>query len=97
VFPRNDHAWAEAYRLRGVETEVGHFEIAEVERRLSELLEPDGGWRVIDVWASEDAANAFYRSDQFKPVVAGSENMGISSKPWPMHRLEVDQTLKHGS
>jgi hypothetical protein len=38
VFPRNDHACAEAYRQRGVDIEVAHFEITEIERRLSELL-----------------------------------------------------------
>jgi hypothetical protein len=39
VSPRNDHACAEAYRLCGVDIEVAHFEVAEVERRLSELLD----------------------------------------------------------
>src|SRR5579859_6050359 len=38
AFPRNDHACAEAYRLRGIDVEVAHFEIAEVERRLSKAL-----------------------------------------------------------
>jgi predicted nucleotidyltransferase/ADP-ribose pyrophosphatase YjhB (NUDIX family) len=39
VFPRDDHACAEAYRLRGVDIEVAHFEITENERRLSEFLD----------------------------------------------------------
>ena len=56
---------------------------------------PAGGWRVIDVWESEDAANAFYRSEQFQPIMTGAANFGISTTPWPMHRLEVDQTIKH--
>ena len=38
VFPRNEHGCAETYRLHGLEIEFAHFEIDEVERRLSDLL-----------------------------------------------------------
>jgi heme-degrading monooxygenase HmoA len=56
---------------------------------------PSGGWRVIDLWESEDAANNFYNSEQFRPVAAGAANFGINTTPWPLHRVEVDQTIKH--
>ena len=48
-----------------------------------------GGWRVIDVWESEDAANAFYTSDQFAPVREATQGGGMSSTPWPVHRIDV--------
>jgi len=55
---------------------------------------PEGGWRVVDVWESEEAANAFYGSEQFRPVMAGAESMGITTAPWPLHRVEIEQTVK---
>jgi hypothetical protein len=55
---------------------------------------PGGGWRVVDVWDSEDAANTFYGSEQFQPVTQGAASAGITTTPWPMHRLEVAQTVK---
>jgi heme-degrading monooxygenase HmoA len=55
----------------------------------------NGGWRVVDVWESEAAAKAFYESDQFKPVMAAAANAGISTAPWPMHRIEIERALKH--
>ena len=30
---------------------------------------PGGGWQVIDVWDSEESANAFYGSDEFAAVI----------------------------
>ena len=48
-----------------------------------------GGWRVVDVWDSEEAANAFYGSDTFAPVRAATEGGGISRTPWAVHRIEV--------
>jgi hypothetical protein len=53
-----------------------------------------GGWRVIDVWETEDAANAFYRSEQFRPVMDGAADAGITTAPWSLHRIEVEQTLR---
>lgn len=55
---------------------------------------PEGGWRVVDLWDSEQAANAFYSSDAFAGVSSRAEEMGLSTAPWPMHRLEIDKTLK---
>ena len=47
-----------------------------------------GGWRVVDVWDSEEAANAFYGSDTFAPVRAAAEG-GMTTTPWPVHRIEL--------
>jgi hypothetical protein len=48
----------------------------------------DGGWRVIDVWESEEAANAHYSSRQFHPV---DETTGAAKvTPWPLYRTEID-------
>ena len=48
-----------------------------------------GGWRVVDVWDSEEAANAFYGSDTFAPVRAATEGGGISRTPWQVHRIDI--------
>lgn len=50
---------------------------------------PSGGWRVIDVWESEDAATAFYGSERFAPVRDGAETGAITSSPWPLYRVEA--------
>lgn len=50
---------------------------------------PSGGWQVIDVWESGDAANAFYSSDAFAPVREGTADAGLSMTPWPLHRIDV--------
>ena len=54
---------------------------------------PGGGWRVIDVWESEDAAQTFYGSAQFEPVRSASEAMGIEIVPWPLHRTEIERAF----
>lgn len=56
---------------------------------------PGGGWRAIDLWESEEAATAFYGSDQFGPVTAAAAELGITSTPWPMRRVEIDQAIRH--
>ncbi|MDT7741446.1 MAG: hypothetical protein QOE59_524 [Actinomycetota bacterium] len=48
---------------------------------------PDRGWRVIDVWESDDQAEAFYGSDRFAPVRDHAGDRTISPTRWPMHRL----------
>src|SRR5579872_5830932 len=55
---------------------------------------PQGGWRVIDVWESEDAANAYYSSEQFRPVRDAAADAGLTTTPWPLHRTEIDQTMR---
>jgi hypothetical protein len=47
---------------------------------------PNGGWRVIEVWESEDEANRFFR-ERFFPAL---EALGIEGPPptrefWPVH------------
>ena len=49
----------------------------------------DAGWRVVDVWETEDAANAFYGSDQFAPVSSSPEAAGIRTTPWTIHRVQI--------
>jgi hypothetical protein len=58
---------------------------------LAHVAGPQGeaGWRVVDVWESEDAANAFYGSDQFGPVRNGAEAAGIRTIPWSIHRIQI--------
>ena len=55
----------------------------------------EGGWRVVDVLESEKAADAFYSSPMFRDVVTGSV-VEIVVKPRPLHRVEVDRTLRPG-
>ncbi len=50
---------------------------------------PTGGWRVIDVWESEQAANTYYASDQFAAVRDGATDAGITSSTWALHRVEL--------
>jgi hypothetical protein len=50
---------------------------------------PDGGWRVIDVWESDEAAAAFYGSERFAPVRDGAGTGAITSTPWPLYRIEA--------
>ena len=59
--------------------------------RLAGGPKPEGGWRVIDLWDSEDAANALYGSEQFKPVMAAVPDAGITT--WPMYRVEIDHAI----
>jgi len=47
---------------------------------------PNGGWRVIEVWESEEEANRFFQ-ERFFPAL---EALGISGPPprrelWPVH------------
>ena len=47
---------------------------------------PDGGWRVIEVWESEEDANRFL-NERLKPAF---EAVGVSAPPpqpqiWPVH------------
>ena len=55
---------------------------------------PGGGWQVVDVWETEDAANAFYGSPTFQDGVV-KVLPAIDVTPWPLYRLEVDRTIKH--
>jgi hypothetical protein len=52
--------------------------------------QPQGGWRVVDVWESEAAAEAFYGSDLFQQAVV-QKLPGVDTTPWPVHRLDLNQ------
>ena len=43
----------------------------------------EGGWRIVEVWASEEAANAFYGSELFQQMVrsTGTAAPNIISYP----------------
>ena len=43
----------------------------------------DGGWRIVEVWESEEAANAFYGSTQFQEMTrsTGIAPPNITSYP----------------
>jgi hypothetical protein len=58
---------------------------------------PDGGWQVVDVWDSEEAANAFYGSETFSPVTSAAAGLGIQTRPWRLHRLEIERTVKEAT
>ncbi len=53
---------------------------------------PEGGWRVLDLWESEEAAGTYYESDLFQQSV-GSAPFEIQTKPWPIHRAELEKTV----
>jgi hypothetical protein len=47
---------------------------------------PNGGWRVIEVWETEEAANRFF-AERFIPAV---QTLGLAGAPpkrefWPVH------------
>jgi hypothetical protein len=48
---------------------------------------PDGGWRVIEVWASEEEARRFLR-DELAPALraAGAQGPPPSPQFWPLYR-----------
>ena len=46
------------------------------------------GWRLIDVWEDEASAVAFYTVAR-AAFTGGSDMPPISSKQWPLHRVEM--------
>ena len=49
---------------------------------------PGGGWRVIEVWATEEEARRFLR-EEFGPALRAAGAPGPPPEPefWPLHRL----------
>ena len=45
----------------------------------------EGGWRIVDVWESQAAADAFYGSEAFRQATASLPASTLS--PWPAHTL----------
>lgn len=61
---------------------------------IAHLSGPTGsGWQVIDVWETGEAAQTFCSSDLFQAMLAGLPHVTLT--PWPLNRLEVDQTIRH--
>jgi quinol monooxygenase YgiN len=52
----------------------------------------DSGWRALDVWESEAAAQAFYGSDRFQSMLAGAPP--IQQQAWPLYRVEIERTMR---
>ena len=51
------------------------------------------GWRVIDVWESEEAAGRFYGSESFQKSV--SANLpSVQPDMWTLHRVEAYKALR---
>ena len=48
---------------------------------------PNGGWRVIEVWESEDEAKRFFR-ERFVPTLRALGIKGPPPQPefWPVHK-----------
>lgn len=55
------------------------------------------GWQVVDIWESQEAAEAYYGCEAFAVVQSTAESAGITVTPWPVHRLEIYQTLRETS
>lgn len=53
---------------------------------------PGGGWRVIEVWESEDEARRWLRED-FGPALRAAGASGPPPEPefWPLHRLATTE------
>jgi hypothetical protein len=49
---------------------------------------PEGGWRVIEVWPSEEDARRFLR-EEFAPALRAAGAAGPPPEPqfWPVHRV----------
>jgi hypothetical protein len=53
-----------------------------------------GGWRVLDIWESQAAADAFYGTEAFQSM-ASDMAADAQPEPWPLRRLEVEKTIRH--
>jgi hypothetical protein len=51
------------------------------------------GWRVVDVWESQDAADALYNDENFQAMMSGFP-MEVRREAWAIHRL--DGAIHHG-
>ena len=56
---------------------------------------PGGGWRVVDLWESEDAAKCLLQLRAVPPRDGGCGECRDHDTPWLMHRVEVVQTVRH--
>ena len=47
----------------------------------------DGGWRIIEVWESEEAADRFYGSESFQQMAQGMGIIPDIVARWPMENV----------
>ena len=47
----------------------------------------DGGWRIIEVWESEEAADRFYGSEAFQQMAQGLGIFPNIVARWPMEHV----------
>jgi hypothetical protein len=47
-----------------------------------------GGWRVVEVWESQEAVNTFFQ-EQLMPALQAIDNSGITTlqQVWPVHNM----------
>jgi hypothetical protein len=50
------------------------------------------GWRVVDLWESEQAADAFYGSADFQRMLTGAPPM--QQEAWSLHRVEIHEAVR---
>ncbi len=53
----------------------------------------DEGYRAVDVWESAEQAGAFYGTPLFQNAL--SVLPPVTPQMWPLHRLEIDKTMRH--
>jgi len=48
----------------------------------------EGGWRVVEVWESQEAVNKFFQ-EQLMPALQAINNSGITTlqQVWPVHNM----------
>jgi hypothetical protein len=87
------------FEVSGVTADQYDAVMRDIGRESLDAPEPEGiighfagrtsdGWRVIDVWESEEQAGRFYGSETFQKAV--SANLpSIAPVTWPLHRAET--------
>ena len=46
----------------------------------------EGGWRIVEVWESEEAAGAYYSSEQFQQMTHPAPILGVRTETVVGHR-----------
>ena len=48
----------------------------------------EGGWRIVEVWDSEEAANAFYGSEPFQQMVRNNSVPAVAPTNYPVETVK---------